>query len=46
LSPEYNPKKREKPKSVIDSKWKEVNINISDVKNNLNHNLIATYIQT
>ncbi len=46
LSPEYQPKIRKKPKSVIDKKWKEVNIDIGDVKDNLNNNLIATDIQT
>ncbi len=41
LSSRYKPKKREKPESVIDKKWKEIKIDIKDLKNNLNHNLIA-----
>jgi hypothetical protein len=46
LSQDYKPKIRKKPKAVIDKKFKEVEVDIIDVKNNLNHNLIATDIQT
>jgi hypothetical protein len=46
LSKDYEPKIRKKPEAVINKKFKEVEVDITDVKNNLNHNLIAIDIQT